>query len=64
MSKKLFPLREVNLDVGVWQVVSLDVRGLRVVDLDVLEIFRGCVVRLDVKVKMPLNRLTNMPEIC
>ena len=43
-------MRQNDLDNGVWRVVSLDNMCLRVVDLDVFRIFRGCVVRLDVNI--------------
>ena len=32
----LKPLRVVGLDVGAWRVVSIDIRGLLVVNLDVV----------------------------
>lgn len=35
ISNRLNRLRESDLDVGAWRVANIDIRGLRVVDLDV-----------------------------
>lgn len=40
-------MRESDLDVSAWRVVRIDVRCLRMVDLDVFWIYKGCVHRLD-----------------